>query len=75
MGVGLDEILIGYFGFLHPLKGGELLIRALAELAGERQAFSCCTWAGAQALRTRTRTRLLRRASNRWRASLACLKA
>ena len=38
-GVGPDEILIGYFGFLHPLKGGELLIRALAELAGERQAF------------------------------------
>lgn len=32
------EILIGYFGFLHPLKGGELLIRALAELAGGGQA-------------------------------------
>ena len=30
-----DEILIGYFGFLHPLKGGEVLIRALAELAAE----------------------------------------
>lgn len=37
-GVRPGEILVGYFGFLHPLKGGELLIRALAELAGEEQA-------------------------------------
>ena len=34
-GVKPDETLIGYFGFLHPLKGGEVLIRALAELAAQ----------------------------------------
>ena len=34
-GVKPNEALIGYFGFLHPLKGGEVLIRALAELAAE----------------------------------------
>jgi glycosyltransferase involved in cell wall biosynthesis len=34
-GVKPDETLIGYFGFLHPLKGGEVLVRALAELAAE----------------------------------------
>ena len=32
-GVKSNETLIGYFGFLHPLKGGQVLIRALAELA------------------------------------------
>ena len=32
-GVRPGETLIGYFGFLHPLKGGEELVRALAELA------------------------------------------
>ena len=32
------ETLIGYFGFLHPLKGGEVLVRALAELASEGRA-------------------------------------
>jgi glycosyltransferase involved in cell wall biosynthesis len=37
-GVKPDETLIGYFGFLHPLKGGETLIRALAELAAEGRA-------------------------------------
>jgi glycosyltransferase involved in cell wall biosynthesis len=37
-GVKPDETLIGYFGFLHPLKGGEVLIRALAELAAEGRA-------------------------------------
>jgi glycosyltransferase involved in cell wall biosynthesis len=31
-GILPDETLIGYFGFLHPLKGGEVVIRALAEL-------------------------------------------
>lgn len=31
--VAPGETLIGYFGFLHPLKGGEVIIRALAELA------------------------------------------
>jgi glycosyltransferase involved in cell wall biosynthesis len=30
--------VIGYFGFLHPLKGGEVLIRALAELTAEGRA-------------------------------------
>jgi glycosyltransferase involved in cell wall biosynthesis len=34
-GVKPGETVIGYFGFLHPLKGGEVLIRALAELAAE----------------------------------------
>jgi len=34
-GVGSGETLIGYFGFLHPLKGGEALIRALAELVAQ----------------------------------------
>jgi glycosyltransferase involved in cell wall biosynthesis len=37
-GVGLHETLVGYFGFLHPLKGGEALIRALAKLAAEGRA-------------------------------------
>jgi glycosyltransferase involved in cell wall biosynthesis len=37
-GVKPDEVLIGYFGFLHPLKGGEALIRALAELANDGRA-------------------------------------
>ena len=37
-GVRPDETLIGYFGFLHPLKGGETLICALAELAAEGRA-------------------------------------
>jgi glycosyltransferase involved in cell wall biosynthesis len=37
-GVRPDETLIGYFGFLHPLKGGESLICALAELAAEGRA-------------------------------------
>jgi glycosyltransferase involved in cell wall biosynthesis len=37
-GVRPDETLIGYFGFLHPVKGGETLIRALAELAAEGRA-------------------------------------
>jgi glycosyltransferase involved in cell wall biosynthesis len=37
-GVRPDETLIGYFGFLHPLKGGETLIRALAELAAKGRA-------------------------------------
>jgi glycosyltransferase involved in cell wall biosynthesis len=34
-GLGPDEVVIGYFGFLHPLKGGEALIRALAQLAAQ----------------------------------------
>jgi len=34
-GLGPDEVVIGYFGFLHPLKGGEVLIRALAQLAAQ----------------------------------------
>jgi len=34
-GVRPNETLVGYFGFLHPLKGGEALIRALAKLAAE----------------------------------------
>jgi len=34
-GVEPHETLVGYFGFLHPLKGGEALIRALAKLAAE----------------------------------------
>ena len=37
-GVKQGETLIGYFGFLHPLKGGEVLVRALAELASEGRA-------------------------------------
>jgi glycosyltransferase involved in cell wall biosynthesis len=37
-GVGPNETLVGYFGFLHPLKGGEALIRALAKLAAEGRA-------------------------------------
>ena len=37
-GVEPHETLIGYFGFLHPLKGGEALIRALAKLAAEGRA-------------------------------------
>jgi glycosyltransferase involved in cell wall biosynthesis len=37
-GVKPGEMLIGYFGFLHPLKGGGVLIRALAELATEGHA-------------------------------------
>jgi glycosyltransferase involved in cell wall biosynthesis len=37
-GVESDEALVGYFGFLHPLKGGEVLIRALAKLAAEGRA-------------------------------------
>jgi len=37
-GVEPNEALIGYFGFLHPLKGGEVLIRALAKLAAEGRA-------------------------------------
>jgi glycosyltransferase involved in cell wall biosynthesis len=37
-GVKPGETLIGYFGFLHPLKGGEVLIRALAELIAEGRA-------------------------------------
>ena len=37
-GVGPSETLVGYFGFLHPLKGGEVLIRALAKLAAEGRA-------------------------------------
>ena len=37
-GVRPDETLIGYFGFLHPLKGGESLVRALAELVAEGRA-------------------------------------
>jgi glycosyltransferase involved in cell wall biosynthesis len=37
-GVEPDEALVGYFGFLHPLKGGEVLIRALAKLAAEGRA-------------------------------------
>ncbi|MBN1889221.1 MAG: glycosyltransferase family 4 protein [Thermoflexales bacterium] len=31
-GVKPGEEVIGYFGFLHPLKGGEILVQALAEL-------------------------------------------
>lgn len=31
-GVSADEILLGYFGFLNTSKGGEILMRALAEL-------------------------------------------
>ncbi len=31
-GAGPDDWLLGYFGFLNPDKGGETLIRALAEL-------------------------------------------
>jgi len=34
-GVKPNEALVGYFGFLHPLKGGEVLIRTLAKLAAE----------------------------------------
>jgi glycosyltransferase involved in cell wall biosynthesis len=37
-GIEPDEVLVGYFGFLHPLKGGEVLIRALAMLAAEGRA-------------------------------------
>ncbi len=37
-GVRPDEMLVGYFGFFHPLKGGESLIRALAELVAEGRA-------------------------------------
>jgi glycosyltransferase involved in cell wall biosynthesis len=37
-GVKPDETLIGYFGFLHPLKGGEAVVRALAELVTEGRA-------------------------------------
>ncbi len=37
-GVRPDETLIGYFGFFHPLKGGETLMRALAELAAKGRA-------------------------------------
>ena len=37
-GIRPSETLIGYFGFLHPLKGGEVLIRALAKLAAEGHA-------------------------------------
>ena len=37
-GVGPNETLISYFGFLHPLKGGEVLIRSLAKLAVEGRA-------------------------------------
>jgi len=37
-GVKRGETLIGYFGFLHPLKGGEVLVRALAELVSEGRA-------------------------------------
>jgi len=37
-GVEPHETLVGYFGFLHPLKGGEVLIRALAKLAAEGRA-------------------------------------
>ena len=37
-GVEPHETLVGYFGFLHPLKGGEALIRALAKLAAEERA-------------------------------------
>ncbi len=37
-GVRPGEMLIGYFGFLHPLKGGQVLIRAVAELASEGYA-------------------------------------
>ncbi len=32
LGVGADETLLGYFGFLNESKGGETLIRALARL-------------------------------------------
>lgn len=31
-GIALDEVLIGYFGFMNESKGGETLIRALGEL-------------------------------------------
>lgn len=31
-GVRSDEELIGYFGFLHPLKGGQVLVQALAQM-------------------------------------------
>ena len=33
LGVGSDEFLLGYFGFLNHSKGGDLLVRALAGLA------------------------------------------
>jgi len=32
------ETLIGYFGFLHPLKGGQMLVQALAELVNQGHA-------------------------------------
>ncbi len=32
-GTGPGDVLIAYFGFLHPLKGGQVLVRALAHLA------------------------------------------
>jgi glycosyltransferase involved in cell wall biosynthesis len=32
LGVGQDEILLSYFGFLNASKGGETLIRALAQI-------------------------------------------
>jgi glycosyltransferase involved in cell wall biosynthesis len=31
-GVKPNEELVGYFGFLHPLKGGEMLVQALAQM-------------------------------------------
>lgn len=34
-GAGPDDVLISYFGFLHPLKGAELLVRALEQLAAQ----------------------------------------
>lgn len=34
-GVGTDDFVLGYFGFLNARKGGEELIRVLAKLVGE----------------------------------------
>lgn len=36
LGVGADETLLTYFGFLNHSKGGETLIRALAQIPGAR---------------------------------------
>lgn len=36
LGVGADDFLLGYFGFLNHSKGGDTLVRALAVLAERR---------------------------------------